>query len=241
MKKIIISIAFIFIFSIFSIQQAHAQTVGETLTGHYTYFDPEGDPEGVSTFQWYRDDVAIPGAISITYLTVSGDIGKTIVFEVTPVALTGISPGVPIRTTGIIITAPVVVEPVVHHSSSGSISSIVTQPTPTPDVINCLSSYLFDPNTGKPCTITSPIAGQVRITSEQARTLKYKMTGGDVKALQVYLNTHNYPVSTTGLGSLGNETTFFGLKTKAAVIKFQLANGLKGDGIVGKLTQAKMK
>ena len=73
------------------------------------------------------------------------------------------------------------------------------------------------------------------------RTLKYGMQGDDVKALQVYLNVHNYPVSLTGAGSLGNETNYFGLKTKQAVIRFQLANGLVGDGIVGKLTIDKLK
>jgi len=73
------------------------------------------------------------------------------------------------------------------------------------------------------------------------RTLKYGMQGDDVKKLQVYLNTHNYLVSVSGAGSLGNETNYFGLKTKQAVIKFQLANGLVGDGIVGSKTKEKMK
>ena len=72
------------------------------------------------------------------------------------------------------------------------------------------------------------------------RILKYKMTGDDVRALQVYLNTHNFTVSLTGLGSLGNETTYFGLKTRQAVIKFQLANHLTPDGVVGKMTKEKM-
>ncbi|ETB63760.1 TPA: hypothetical protein DIC38_02805 [Candidatus Nomurabacteria bacterium] len=75
----------------------------------------------------------------------------------------------------------------------------------------------------------------------KTRTLKYKMIGNDVKELQSYLNTHNYPVSLTGPGSLNNETTYFGLKTKQAVIKFQLANNLVGDGIVGKMTRGVMK
>ncbi len=81
----------------------------------------------------------------------------------------------------------------------------------------------------------------INTTTPISRTLKYGMQGDEVKALQVYLNTHNYPVSPTGVGSLGNETTYFGLKTKQAVIKFQLANGLVGDGIVGSKTKEKMK
>jgi peptidoglycan hydrolase-like protein with peptidoglycan-binding domain len=83
-------------------------------------------------------------------------------------------------------------------------------------------------------TVTS---GSVSIN----RTLKLKMTGNDVKDLQVYLNTHGYIVSTTGAGSLGKETNYFGLKTKQAVIKFQKANELKADGIAGPKTLAKIK
>ena len=77
-------------------------------------------------------------------------------------------------------------------------------------------------------------------TPDITRTLRYGMSGDDVKALQIYLNTHNYILTTTGPGSPNNETTYFGLKTKQAVIKFQKANNLIGDGIVGPLTRAKM-
>jgi peptidoglycan hydrolase-like protein with peptidoglycan-binding domain len=67
------------------------------------------------------------------------------------------------------------------------------------------------------------------------------MEGNDVKELQKYLNTHNYPVSLTGAGSLNNETTYFGLKTKQAVTLFQKANGLLADGMVGKMTRERMR
>jgi len=107
MKKSILPITLIFIFSLFffSSSIANAQMVGETLTGHYTYYDPEGDLEGVSLFQWYRDNIAISGATNISYTTTTDDAGKTIVFEVTPVSITGTSPGAPIRSVGIVINA----------------------------------------------------------------------------------------------------------------------------------------
>ncbi len=70
--------------------------VGETLTGHYTYSDANGDAEGASTFKWYRADdsagsgkTAITGATAKTYVLQPGDLGKYISFEVTPVAATG--------------------------------------------------------------------------------------------------------------------------------------------------------
>ena len=67
------------------------------------------------------------------------------------------------------------------------------------------------------------------------------MEGEDVKALQVYLNTHGYTLATTGVGSSGNETNYFGDLTKKAVIKFQLTNKLVGDGIVGPITKSFLK
>ncbi len=79
------------------------------------------------------------------------------------------------------------------------------------------------------------------VTPTFTRNLKYKMEGEDVKALQVYLNTHGYTLATTGVGSLGNETNYFGKLTKKAVIKFQLANKLIGDGIVGPVTKSYFK
>ena len=79
------------------------------------------------------------------------------------------------------------------------------------------------------------------------RNLELGMEGEDVRALQAYLNTHGYPVSQSGVGSLGNESTHFGPGTKSAVIKFQNAhastlltpiNLTSGTGYVGEKTRA---
>ena len=67
--------------------------IGQLLTGHYTYTDADADVEGVSTFRWLRNDVAISGATASTYTIAPTDAGATIKFEVTPVALTGVTPG----------------------------------------------------------------------------------------------------------------------------------------------------
>ncbi|MBP9748197.1 MAG: peptidoglycan-binding protein [Candidatus Pacebacteria bacterium] len=85
--------------------------------------------------------------------------------------------------------------------------------------------------------LTTPSSNTLNFT----RTLRIKDSGEDVKELQKYLNTHGYPVAIAGAGSLGNETTKFGLLTHSAVVKFQLANNLVGDGIVGPLTRAFLK
>ncbi len=76
---------------------------GFTLVGSYTYTDSDGDLEGNSILKWYRNDVAIDGAISENYILTQDDLDKTIIFEVTPVALSGILTGNPVRTEGILI------------------------------------------------------------------------------------------------------------------------------------------
>lgn len=45
--------------------------------------------------------------------------------------------------------------------------------------------------------------------------------GSEVKALQQFLNAKGYTVSTSGAGSLGNETMTFGPATRAALAKYQ--------------------
>lgn len=82
-------------------------------------------------------------------------------------------------------------------------------------------------------TITTPT---LPITLNIIRTLKLitpRMTGTDIKDLQTYLNSHSY--------NSGKLDGIFGKLTKQAVISFQLANQLKGDGIVGPLTKSKLK
>ena len=69
--------------------------------------------------------------------------------------------------------------------------------------------------------------------------LQIGSSGPDVKALQVYLNTHGYVIAQSGPGSSGNETTLFGGKTKAALIKLQKAAGISpAVGYFGALTRA---
>ncbi len=63
------------------------------ITGAYTYFDPNGDPEGASMYQWYNspnadgsEKVAIEGATALAYTVTEDDRDLFLVFEVTPVA-----------------------------------------------------------------------------------------------------------------------------------------------------------
>jgi len=115
------------------------------------------------------------------------------------------------------------------RSSGGMVRTVINPNLPV--TVSCLSGHLFDTNTGKPCTTTPS-----QITPVITRTLKLttpRMKGQDVKDLQNYLNNHNY--------NSGLADGVFGTKTKATVILFQLANKLKGDGVVGPITRALLK
>jgi hypothetical protein len=56
------------------------------------------------------------------------------------------------------------------------------------------------------------------------QNLKLGSSGGEVMWVQQFLNGHGFTVAASGAGSPGNESSYFGAKTKAAVIKFQNAN-----------------
>jgi hypothetical protein len=74
---------------------------GDTLTGSYVFEDADGDAEGTTTFRWLKDGVPIDDATAITYVTVTGDAGATITFEVTPVSATGApNEGTPVLSNG---------------------------------------------------------------------------------------------------------------------------------------------
>ncbi|MFD0959786.1 cadherin-like beta sandwich domain-containing protein [Paenibacillus chungangensis] len=76
--------------------------VGVTLNGTYDYEDADGDLQGHSIVRWYRqDDANGLNAINITgsnpnqYSLIESDFGRYIRMEVTPVAVTGETVGLP--------------------------------------------------------------------------------------------------------------------------------------------------
>ncbi|MBW6492595.1 MAG: T9SS type A sorting domain-containing protein [Lentimicrobium sp.] len=74
---------------------------GELLPGleifaNYTYYDPNADPEGESLYQWYVSDYPdgsyaeiIDGAVYQSYTITQDDVGRYLIFQVTPVAISG--------------------------------------------------------------------------------------------------------------------------------------------------------
>ncbi len=74
------------------------------------------------------------------------------------------------------------------------------------------------------------------------RDLELGMTGEDVVWLQRILNSNGFMIASSGAGSPGNETEFFGALTQAALARYQAANGISpASGYFGPLTRTFMK
>lgn len=80
-----------------------------------------------------------------------------------------------------------------------------------------------------------------------SRNLSRNMSGLDVQELQKYLNRNGFVLTSSGFGSPGNETMFFGLMTYQALVKFQEFNATsilapnnltRGTGFFGPSTRA---
>ncbi len=94
----------------------------------------------------------------------------------------------------------------------------------------------INPTTGVATGSGSAAAGSGQFT----RNLMVGMSGSDVLALQQFLNAHGVVIVASGPGSPGHEVSVFGAKTKAALAKYQAANGLPATGYFGSLTRTKV-
>jgi hypothetical protein len=128
------------------------------------------------------------------------------------------------------------IRPTSFTSAGGSSASILANlqaiyaynNLPLPEVPGCPEGYSCIPLNTSPTTTTA---------ATFPRSLKQSDTGPDVKSLQQYLNSKGYPVSTTGPGSPGHETSLFGPLTKSALIRFQKDHSIPATGFFGPITR----
>ncbi len=120
-----------------------------------------------------------------------------------------------------------------------AVGKIVTT-TQNANAKSILSSYVART---APAIVTPQVqtTQPVGVTIIGTRNLKRGMTGEDVRALQIYLNAHGFIVAASGSGSVGNETTYFGPATEAAVIAYQKSKAIvPAVGYFGPITRASM-
>jgi len=95
-------------------------------------------------------------------------------------------------------------------------------------------------------TLLVPSATTTSTSSLNIKIMKYTFTrnltinsvGLDVKILQQYLNSKGFTIANTDSGSRGNETTYFGALTRAALARFQKANNISPPiGYFGPITK----
>ncbi|MCR4334248.1 MAG: peptidoglycan-binding protein [Patescibacteria group bacterium] len=144
--------------------------------------------------------------------------------------------------------APVVVPviPVVTSTVSSKLTSVQISA-----IIGLLQSFGAEATTianvqaslmGTGASMTISVPSSANFT----RHLSKGISGDDVKTLQVILNSDSDTrIAQTGVGSIGNETDFFGSLTEDAVGRFQVKYGVAnpgdpGYGTVGPKTRAKL-
>jgi lysophospholipase L1-like esterase len=92
-----------------SVAIAGTPVAGSILTGAYTYSDAEGDAEGGSSFHWYRsEDAILDGGdahvgTNPAYTVQAADVGKCLIFQVSPGAAAGATPGSPAASAAVLV------------------------------------------------------------------------------------------------------------------------------------------
>lgn len=109
----------------------------------------------------------------------------------------------------------------------------------------CLGAFLFGVaastmlSAQNESTVTAPAF--IPPTFSFLNDLKIGDNSQDVRQLQIFLNSDaNTRISDSGVGSKGQESTYFGQLTRNALMRFQLRNGLNATGFVGPATRAKL-
>jgi hypothetical protein len=110
----------------------------------------------------------------------------------------------------------------IFGESSGGGSSSSSSTVSSGSIPKVVDSNTVTPPSETPAVPTAPSLNENKNFSF-TKNLWVGIRDMDVKLLQRFLNLKGFTVSTDGPGSAGQETEFFGAKTKQALIKFQEA------------------
>lgn len=196
-----------------------------------------------------------PGGMTATGssspITVTGlTNGTSYTFTATATNLSGIVSAASTPSNAVTPEAPVTTAPVT--APVGSILPGYTEHNPLPweTAIPNAPAPGFDATSTATSTETATTSAGTIMNAKKYvfnRNLALGMSGRAVTELQIFLNTHGFTVANFGPGSEGQETTYFGLLTKAALVRFQDAHvaailspfGLSaGTGYFGPSTRA---
>lgn len=82
-------------------------------------------------------------------------------------------------------------------------------------------------NRNRQSRVTTSDAIKTKLFSKVVvRDLEVGVMGEDVRSLQKFLNANGFVVASVGPGSAGNETDYFGEKTRSALARWQMSNGV---------------
>jgi len=164
------------------------EEVDGTLTASYAYSDLNGDEEGSTMLKWYRaDDIAGTNKVEIAtdtlmYMPVVADVGKFILFEVTPVTVGGESGDPVFIATGEIAAkpapeAPVASEVMVHGLPETGVvlygSYTYSDRTDDPEGVSIHKWYTADDAAGTNATEITEAAGSYVLLITEAMLGKH--------------------------------------------------------------------
>lgn len=133
-------------------------------------------------------------------------------------------------TTAIWLSGFGVLMPITAHGQS--VSDLQAQIQSLLALVSSLQAQI----SGMGGSTSSSGAGQCTFTKD----LTIGSTGSDVMCLQKYLNSAGHMVASSGAGSPGMESEYFGSRTQSAVSKWQAANGVSPTaGYFGSRSRAK--
>ena len=144
---------------------------------------------------------------------------------------------------------------VITPGATGCPLPVAPTPTPTPVVVPLVSSTSAPVVSGTPTqsiiTPSTPTVSQTPVQTGDTtnivastasftftKNLKKGMDDGDVAQLEMYLDSHGFPVAPSGWGLLAQPSTVFGSKTVAALKRFQKSINLPATGYFGPMTRA---